>query len=331
MKELFESISQGRGALAVGTGDRGNIPNSPVSHLLLLLWHNEREVRQAAARSLPGGDREQYYEAHYGYFVEAFLRELTTRHALPPELPAERYAAVGEVLGDLIGQSARDIRAMSGMHYSFLSSALYLALFATCRDALLAAARLRASEVQEALCDLLWNLSAVAGIGRLNPQDILLLMDRAGHALTALPPDEIPAFWDALNHPNATRRNAVSPALRHLSDTRAVPYLLAALPLQQPEIAEPLIVSLGRLADKRALPLLGEFSQSPHRNVSKAARSAIGAIQRAQKLHPTHTLLRPSAADNRDLLRSAANGTGEPDTLLRPTTEFETDGGRRCD
>ena len=330
MKQLFDSIASGREALARGAGDRGQLPGSPVATLLALLWHEEREVRQAAARSLPGGDREYYHEMHYGYFAEAFLRELTTRHSPAPGLPTERYAVAAAVLSDLIGQSARDIRAMSGMHYSFLSSALYLALFATCRDALLAARRLRSGEVHEALCGLLWNLSAVAGIGRLNPQDTLLLMDSAGHALAALPPDEIPGFWEALSHPNPTRRSAVSPALRHLSDRRAVPSLLTALPRQGPDMAESILVCLGRLSDARALPLLGEFSRSPNRGLKRAAQIAIGAIHRAQRQQPVETLLRPAAPDPNELLRVGTRPASETNALLRPAPHLEREGNRRC-
>jgi hypothetical protein len=331
MKPLFDSIAQGREALAQGAGDHGSVPGSPVAALLLLLWHEEREVRQAAARSLPGGDRDHYHEMHYGYFAEAFLRELATRHSPPPGHPAARYDVAAEVLRELIGQSARDIRAMSGMHYSFLSSALYLALFATCRDAVLAAKRLRSSEVHEALCGLLWNLSAVSGIGRLNPTDTLLLMDLAGLALAFLPPDEIPAFWESLSHANVSRRTAVSPALRHLWDRRAVRHLLVALPLQQPDIAEQILTCLGRLGDPQALPLLGEFSRSAHRTLSRAARTAIEAIQRAHKHQPVQTLLRPSSPDPSELLRSVATGPDtEKDSLLRPRADTTSEGGREC-
>lgn len=308
--------------MAQGAGDQGRLPDSPVAALLALLWHEDKEVRQSAVRSLPGGDRQHYHEMHDGYFAEAFLRDLSTRHSPAPDQPAERYRVVGDVLGDLIGQSARDIRAMSGMHYSFLSSALYLALFATCRDAVLAATRLRSPAVQEALCGLLWNLSAVAGVGRLNPQDMLMMMDIAGRALAVLPPDEIPAFWEALSHANPTRRNAVSPALRHLADSRAVLALLAALPAQDPDVAEQILLCLGRLADVRALPLLGEFRRSSNRMLRQAARAAIDAIHRAHKEHPMQTLLRPSEPDSAELLRSVGTHptteTGTPPaTLLR--------------
>jgi hypothetical protein len=331
MKQLFDTIAQGREALAQGAGARGILPGSPVATLLMLLWHEEREVRQAAARSLPGGDRDHYHELHYGYFAEAFLRELAARCSPAPGHPAERYGVAAEVLRDLIGQSARDIRAMSGMHYSFLSSALYLALFATCRDAVLAAKRLRSSEVHEALCLLLWNLSSIAGIGRLNPQDTLLLMDSAGLALAFLPPDEIPVFWDSLSHTNPTRRNAVSPALRHLADPRAGRYLLEALPLQQPDIAEQIITCLGRIGEVQALPLLGEFSRSSHRGLSRAARTAIAAIQRAHKHHPVQSLLRPSSPDPSELLRSIPTPPHtEVDSLLRPATAAEPEGDRGC-
>lgn len=332
MKQLSGSIAEGREALARGAGDRGKFPNSPVATLLAMLWHEERAVRQAAVRSLPGGDREHFHAMHYGYFAEAFLRELTTRFSPSPLLPADRYRVAAEVLSDLIGQSTRDIRAMSGMHYSFLSSALYLALFATCRDALFAAQRLRSGEVQEALCGLLWNLSAVTGVGRLNPQDTLLLMDIAGQALAALPPDEIPVFWEALSHPNPTRRNAVSPAIRHLSDSRAVGYLLAALPLQQPEIAEPILVCLGRLSDMRALPILGEFSRNSNRALKRAAQGSIDAIHRAQKHHAVQTLLRPSEPDHQELLRSiGTHPATEASILLRPVPDRDGEGGRRCE
>jgi len=328
MKPLYDCIAEGREALAQGRGDFGAFAGSPVETLLTLLWHEAQEVRQAAARALPGGDRDRYHEADYGYFTEAFLRELASRCAVAPLQPAERYGAAAEALRDLIGQSTRDIRAMSGMHYSFLSSALYLALFATCRDALLAAKRLRSSEVHEALCGLLWNLAAVSGSGRLNPSDTLLLMDNAALALAFLPPDEIPAFWEALSHTNPTRRSAVSPALRHLTDPRAVRYLLAALPLQQPEIAEPILVCLGRLGDPLALPLLHEYSRSSNRLLSRAARTAIDAIQRASQLQPARTLLRPSTPDPQELLRSLVADPEDTDALLRPRTDPEREGNR---
>jgi hypothetical protein len=329
MRHWSDSIAEGREALAQGAGDRGELPDSPVAILLAFLWHEEKEVRQAAVRSLPGGDRQRYHEMHYGYFAEAFLRELAVRRSPAPTQPVERYRVVGEALGELIAQSARDIRAMSGMHYSFLSSALYLALFATCRDAVLAAARLRSAEVQEALCGLLWNLSAVAGVGRMNPQDMLQLMDITGSALAALPPDEIPVFWTALSHSHPTQRRAVSPALRHLSDCRAVPSLLAALPLQEPDVAEQILVCLGRLGDVRALPLLEAFSGSSNRILRQAARNATSSIQRAQKQAPVQTLLRASGPDPSELLRSVgAQPTIEPETLLRPKPVPEFGGDR---
>ena len=332
MKPWTDLIADGRGALAWGEGARGRLPGAPAAELLALLWHEEREVRQAAVRALPGGDREHDYSTHYGYFAEAFLRELTARRSQKPAQPEESYRVVAAVLSDLIGRSTRDIRAMSGMHYSFLSSALYLALFATCRDALLAAMRLRSGEVHEALCDLLWNLSAVAGVGRLNPQDTLLLMNSAGQALAAMPPDEIPAFWAALSHPHATRRNAVSPALPHLSDRRAVPYLLEALPLQKPDVAERVIVALGRLADVSALPLLAEFGRNANRVLSRAAKAAAAAILRAQQQHPVQTLLRPAAPDPRELLRSVGTREAmETDTLLHPMTDPKEDEGLSCE
>jgi hypothetical protein len=329
MKHLLDNIALGREALARGAGDRGIVPNSPVATLLALLWHEEQEIRQAAARALPGGDRDRCHEMAYGNFAEAFLRELAARPSPAPERPTDYYGLTAEALRDLISQSSRDIRAMSGMHYSFLSSALYLALFATCRDALLAARRLRSVAVQEALCGLLWNLTAVSGAGRLNPQDTLLLMDLAGHALAVLPAAEIPMFWEALSHPNPTRREAVSPVLRHLVDPEAAPFLLAALPLQRPEIAEPILVCLGRLGDVRALPLLDEYSRSSNRLLSRAARTAATAIQRAHKHHPVRSLLRPAAPDARQLLRSAGSlPTTETDPLLRPrpTPDAEGDG-----
>jgi len=328
MKPLYDHIAEGREALAQGRGDLGVLEGSPVEMLLMLLWHEAQDVRQAAARALPGGDRDRYHESDYGYFTEAFLRELASRSAEPPPRPADRYGAAAMALRDVIGQSTRDIRAMSGMHYSFLSSALYLALFATCRDALLAAKRLRSSEVQEALCGLLWNLAAVAGAGRLNPADTLLLVDNAGLALAFLPPDKIPAFWEALSHANPTRRSAVSPALRHLTDPRAVRYLLEALPLQQPEVAEPILVCIGRLGDPLALPLLREYRQSSNRLLSRAARTAIDAIQGAAKFQPVRTLLRPSTPDPQELLRSLGAGSEDTDSLLRARTEPDQEGNR---
>ncbi len=308
MNSLSNCIGWGREALARGQGVHGTLPETTVAALLEMLWHEDREIRQEAVRSLPGGDRDHYHEMHYGYFAEAFLRELGLRY---PSMPAEaetRYAAVAEVLGELIEMSTRDIRAMSGMHYSFLSSALYLAVFATCRDAVQATGRLRAAPLHAPLCGLLWNLSAVSGTGRLNPQDTLMLMDAAGRALAVLSPDEIPEFWAALSHTNATRRNAVSPALPHLNDRRAVPYLLTALPQQHLDLAERILVCLGRLEDTRAVSLLNEFARSSDWGLRRAARASLAAIQRAEKRNPVHTLLRPSSPAAENLLRS----TGAP-------------------
>lgn len=319
MQSWIDRIALGRDALARGNGHSGIHPDSPVATLLALLWHEEREVRQAAVRSLPGGDRFNFYAAHYGYFAEAFLRELTARCAARPDHAADCYQVAIEALTDMIAQCARDLRALSNMHYSFLSSALYLAVVATCRDALQAAMRLRSAAVHEAICSLLWNLTTIAGGGRMNPADMLILIEAAGCALATLPPDEIPAFWAALSHTNPTRRAAVSPALRQLSDPRAAGYLLAALPLQKPEVAEPILVCLGRLGNPLALPLLQEYSRSRHRTLNRAAKAAIEAIRIAQREHPDRTLLRPSTLDLQELVRPATGmPASETDPLPRP-------------
>jgi len=162
----------------------------------------------------------------------------------------------------------------------------------------------------------------------LNPADTLLLVDNAGLALAFLPPDKIPAFWEALSHANPTRRSAVSPALRHLTDPRAVRYLLEALPLQQPEVAEPILVCIGRLGDPLALPLLREYCQSSNRLLSKAARTAIAAIQGASKFQPVRTLLRPSTPDPQELLRSLGASSEDTGSLLRARTEPDQEGNR---
>ncbi len=318
MTSSLESIGWGREALARGEGARGHLPDSSVARLLVMLWEENRETQQAAVRSLPGGNRDCYYEFNYGYFSESFLRELRSRHSPMPVEAEARYEAVVGVLHDLIDQSTRDIRAMSGMHYSFLSSALYLAVFATCRDALLTTERLRAAPLHVPLCGLMWNLSAVSGTGRLNPQDTIQLMEGAGRALAVMPPDKMPELWAALSHTNETRRLAVMPALSYLSDARSVPYLLELLPMQKPVIAERIVACLGRLGDARAVPLIHDFTRSADWPLRRAGKAAIAAIRRTEKEEPVRTLLRPSRPNTSDLLRSAgrAQHTEPPSEML---------------
>jgi hypothetical protein len=220
---------------------------------------------------------------------------------------------------------------MSNMSYSFLSSALYLALFATCRDTLEAVRRLRASAAHAELCRLLWNLSRLSLSTRINGTDVEALAQMAARALVALPPDEVPELWRSLIHPSPPRRMAVAPVLGHLQDRRAVPYLTGSLADQPPNLAQPLIAALRRLEDLRAVPALVEVARV-NRPLRGAARAAIAAIERANADSPPRTLLRP--ADTRagipteQMLRAVphAGAADSPDLLLRVENERDKKG-----
>jgi len=306
-------IAAGREALASPRASREHaeartVPGSRIARLLALLWHPEADIRKAAALALAGGNRESRYVPQYGHFASAFLSYLTSHAPHAPASPAERYAAVVHALRVLLDRNASDIRAMGNMSYSFLGSALYLALLYTCRDVIEAVRRLRVSAAHTELCRLLWHLSHVNLTRRLNSEDWVTLVQTACAAFAALPPDEIPDFWHSLMHRSLPRRLAVAPVLSHLRDDCAVPYLLHALREQPPCIAQPIIECLGRLGDPRALALLQCIVEGRDRLLRNHARLAIAAIGRAHANGPARTLLRPLET----------NPDADPASLLRP-------------
>ncbi|HLV81699.1 MAG TPA: hypothetical protein VKT32_15540 [Chthonomonadaceae bacterium] len=337
--QAWEEIAVGRGALArhgadtVGEALRIR-EEGPAARLLAHLWHEDLAVRRAAALALPGGDHQIAYAPNYGHFAGVFLRAVASHSHRAPEGAADRYATVARSLGALLEQNASDIRAMSNMSYSFLSSALYVALFATCRDTLEAVRRLRASSAHPELCRLLWSLSRLSLSTRINGADVDALGQMAARTLAALPPDEVPEFWRSLMHPSPPRRMAVAPVLAHLEDRRAVPYLAKALLGQPPNLAQPLIAALRRMEDLRAVPALAETARSSPL-LRGPARAAIAAIERANAGSPPRTLLRP--AETRaglpveQMLRPVphAGAQESPALLLRVENEREKEGAGR--
>ena len=326
---MGEQIAAGRGALARGRSLRAREEGSPVAALLSLLWHEDGAVRRAAALALSGGDQNSAYTPDYGYFASAFQRGVSERADLFPDTASARYEAALESLRALLNQCIADIRAMSNMRYSFLSSALYLALLSTCRDTVEAIRRLRVSAVHPELCELLWNLARPDVTRRLNGQDNELLAQTARLALGALSPDEIPGFWQGLSCRPLPQRQALAPTLACFNDRRAVPHLLCALEGQLPGVAEAIIECLGRLGDARALPALSEIAAEGHWLLRPLSRTAISSIRRAQASSPARTLLRPLGTEHEDdtasLLRSLPNGpvaVEPPEEMLR-VAEFE--------
>ncbi|MCS6777636.1 MAG: HEAT repeat domain-containing protein [Chthonomonadaceae bacterium] len=316
-------IREGRAALAPCSRalPAGSVHRSlPVARLLAMLWHTDPGVRRAAALALAGGDRETAHAPAYGHFPGILLRLLAREEI--PECPRARYEAVSNALRTLLTQNTVEIRAMSNMHYSFLSSALYLALLSTCRDGIEAVRRLRLSAAHVELCDLLWNLTLASRTRRLNRTDVDALVQMVGRALAALPASEIPGFWAELRHRVPARRRAVLPAVAHFTDRGAVPYLIDVLPDQPPDITEPIIHCLGRLGDPRALSALAPMLSHRNRQIRKQAQSAITAIERAIGSQ-SRTLLRPAIGADRvesgQLLRSlpVESPTDPPDQLLR--------------
>lgn len=264
----------------------------PVFDLLGLLWHADPSVRRRAALALAGGNGAGAYSPRYGHFANTLQRRMPGRPGEAPHDFLSRYTHTVHALQVMLAQSAADLRGMSSMHYSFLSGSLYLAVLASCRDAVESARRLRAVCAQAELCRLLWDLTQSSVIRRLNPQDVQALAQGVGRALAALPPDEITALWHGLSHNSRARRHAYLPALSQICDARAVPHLLAALPGQRAEITLTLVNGLGRLGDSRALPALRILTRSRDQAIQSSAQNAITGIERAMKAHPEHTLLR---------------------------------------
>jgi len=322
----WAEITAGRAALA--NLRRENKPGvAPHTHqrvgpLLSLLWHADSRVRKAAALALAGGDQETAYSPPYGHYAGALLRGIERRARQEPESAAARYKVVADTLRHLLDQNASEIRYMGNMRYSFLGSALYVALLSTCRDTMAAIRRLRVANAHPELCRLLWNLTHTNTTRRLNAQDAVALAQMAGETLAVLPPDEIPEFWRALKQPSLPRRMAIAPAIGYLRDPRAVPHLVEALNDQPVCIAQPIIECLGRMGDLRAIASLRRVSRSQNRQLRNHARAAISAIERANADSPARTLLRPvrgREADPASLLRPVRSLVHEPpEELLRP-------------
>jgi hypothetical protein len=318
-------IAAGRGALANRHADREetrHVAQERIAQLLALLWHADSGIRRSAALALAGGDRDSAYVPLYGHYAGTLLRGLTGRAAQMPASACERHSVVAETLRALLDQSAHEIRAMNNMRYSFLSSALYVALLSTCRDGIEAVRRLRVATAHPELCRLLWNLARIGGSSKLNAQDIGALIQIAAQALAALPPDEIPEFWRGLTHHLPPRRMVFVPVLAYMDDHRAVPHLTEALKEQPGCIALPIIECLGRQGDLRALAALRRIARGQDRLLRNPARTAITAIERANADNPARILLRayrvPIEADPTTLLRPVISAPNEPpEELLR--------------
>lgn len=293
-----------------------------VSHLLTLLWHKEGAIQRAAALALPGGDLANAYTPAYGYFASQFLRGLM-QAAPPPTNFRERYEAVMQSLRGLLAQTICDIRAMSNMNYSFLSSALYLALLTTCHDALEAIRRLRVAGAHPELCRLLGDLARPDISRRLNSMDNERLAQAARNAFSALPPDHLGEFWHALAHPTRASHNQLVALLFCIVDRRATPHLVGLLAHPSP-MTDCIIFCLARLGDARALPALRELGQGRNRSLRQPAIAAIAAIERANAAAPSRTLLRAvaqlPAEEATTLLRPLSNGavlSEPPEEMLR--------------
>ena len=331
--ELQADIVRGRAALAnrsLRASANNGREQEAIARLLELLWHSNEEVRRAAALALPGGDGHNAHIPHFGHFIGAFLRGLEERGngQSPPLTPSARYACVADVLRALLAQNIGEIRGLGNMNYSFLSSGLYLAVFATCRDVLLAVRRLQAAQAQAELCSLLTSLPRTSLSRRLNGADVYTLARLAGQGLAALPPDQIPAFWHGLTQNSPASRISAASALAYFEDKRAVPYLLDTLQphyAQFPSVVIPVVACLARLEDGRALPLLQTLSSDREKSIRTAAQSALAAIQKTERKHPARTLLRAThSLDNNDfetMLRPVPvnhHNIEPPEEMLRP-------------
>jgi hypothetical protein len=327
---IAEQLAAGRAALAASSDPSLAASwreNRAITRLFALLWHRDGDIRRIAALALPGGDRMHAYQPQYGHFAAAFLRYIAQHSAERSPDGAANYQIVVAALRSMLQQSSSDIRAMSNMHYSFLSSALYLALLSTCRDVTESARRIRDGALHRELCRLLGVLAHSHVTRRLNAADAEALAASAGQALAAMPADEIPEFWHCLTHHARPRRRAVAPALRHIRDRKAVPYLIHALTGQPTDIAQSLIACLGQIGAPDALPALAHLARGRHRLLRNEAQSAIEAIRRATAVQPSQTLLRPAQeepARNLFLLRTVdLNTQRNIEELVRPVPGIE--------
>jgi hypothetical protein len=322
---LERILAEGRGELA-SERFAPEAAESVGQRLLCLLWHETPQIRRRAICALAGGDLNRTYTPCYGHFVGSIERTLTRKFPDMPTTPDARLTVVSLLVCEMLEQSSHDIRGLSNMNYSFLSSALYLALFSTCRDALEAARRLKLVHAQAPVTRLLLHLATVGKTlrsRRLNGQDVEAMALMAGRVLAALPVSEIPDFWHNLTERHLSRRRAVLPVLCVLQNREAVPQLLDILPNQPADIAIALIECLARLGDSRALPVLLDYGQARNRTLRKKAQAAILELERAHAISPAKTLVRPVVEQiNRQpesLLRSMSQPGSDipPEQLLR--------------
>jgi hypothetical protein len=254
----------------------------------------------------------------------AFLRDLTaTLRAQTPQLPIateERYDAVATALAYCIQANIPELSLTDEPStLDYLKIALY-AVYA-----------LRAPQLHDVCCTLLLALDAA------------LIREREGNRrpaleslryivyerLAALPPDEMPRFWDRLNA--ASTSEAFWPVVRRMRDRRAVPFLLGALSLLPPDGQSAVIKALREMQDARAIPPLQALAEGTD-VIAPVAKEALAYILRhsrddaAQLLRPTdarhagnprETLLRPAAA---------ASTASRLEELLRPGSAPEEKG-----
>ena len=322
---IEQILAAGRGELA---SERfvPEISDSTGYGLLCLLWHENPQIRRRAICALAGGDLNRAYVPCYGHFVGSIERSLTRQFPTMPAAPEDRLDAVSTLICEMLEQSSHDIRGLSNMNYSFLSSALYMALFSTCRDTLETARRLKLVRAQAPATRLLLNLFPIGKTlrsRRLNGQDVEAMALLSGRVLAALPVSEIPDFWHNLTERHLSRRRAVLPVLCVLQNTEAVPQLIDILPNQPADIAIAIIECLARIGDSRALPVLLNYGQSRNRNIRKKAQAAILELERMHRISPAKTLVRPvtESVDRQpeSLLRSLSQPGSDvpPEQLLR--------------
>lgn len=120
--------------------------------------------------------------------------------------------------------------------------------------------------------------------------------------LASFPPDAIPIFWERLRDESKT--SVFLSVLMHMTDSRAVPFLLETLPMVASDGKCRIIYVLGNIGDIRAVPTLQRIVTEEHgRPVILAARAV-------------EHILRHSKDDSAQLLR-ASNTNHSPESLLR--------------
>jgi hypothetical protein len=318
-------VSEAQEALARGENPR----YSPaVGELLGLFWDDKTPLPSTMQNYLNPYDGSVSYAPNAAEYLQRFRTDLrdVLRQQQPviPSGPEARYEATVAALRVLMQISLVHIRERRSQPGYLPGATLNWDTFFRLAVAVKIVQYLQAAEVYDLCCDLLPIADEALikmrgkGIGLFT-----LLRDALHDYLAALPPEEIPQFWESLKDPRTSRE--FWPIVRRMRDRRAVPLLLDALPELALDGQSAVVVALQQIGDARAVPALQALAADRSSLLAPIAEQAVAHILKhsrddaAQLLRPTdarhasragETLLRPAA--------SAPDMNVRAEELLRP-------------